>query len=261
MLVSAIKLIVPLVIITLLCCVLVPMAANALPSFSSYGLNLPIPHHLIGPSYSNSMSISSSNNNLYNNPYSNSYSNLHSNSYRHSDSGHTKNQYMPTDPTSGLNIPKNLIVPKTCTQNCTAIIGTQKDDVIIATDVTDAIIYGLDGNDIIQCGLGNCKAYGGSGDNVLISGSSSSAQLYGGSGNNIFIGGFGDTLMVGGKGNDQFYAGSSHDVMIGGGGANYFDCGINGNGVILDFNAKNGDTKASNCKFVIIVHTGVQTAP
>jgi Ca2+-binding RTX toxin-like protein len=96
---------------------------------------------------------------------------------------------------------------------------------------------------------------------VLISGSSSSAQLYGGSGNNIFIGGAGDTLMVGGKGNDQFYAGSSHDVMIGGGGANYFDCGPNGNGVILDFNAKNGDTKASNCKFVITVPTGVQTPP
>jgi hypothetical protein len=43
--------------------------------------------------------------------------------------------------------------------------------------------------------------------------------------------------------------------MIGGGGANYFDCGLNGNGVILDFNPANGDTKASNCKFVITVHT------
>ena len=98
--------------------------------------------------------------------------------------------------------------------------------------------------------IGQLQGIHGSGNNVLISGSSSSAQLYGGSGNNIFIGGTGDSLMVGGKGNDQFYAGSSHDVMIGGGGANYFDCGPNGNGVILDFNAKNGDTKASNCKFV-----------
>ncbi len=89
----------------------------------------------------------------------------------------------------------------------------------------------------------------------------SSAQLYGGSGNNIFIVGAGDTLLVGGKGNDQFYAGTSHDVMMGGGGANYFDCGPNGNGVILDFNAKNGDTKAINCKFVITIHTGVPTPP
>jgi Ca2+-binding RTX toxin-like protein len=259
MLLSAIKLLVPLVIVTLGCIVLVPRAASALPSFSSYGLNLPIPHHLIGSSHSTT--ISSSNNNLYNNSYSNSYNNIYSNSYRHSDSSHNKNQYMPKDAYSGLNIPKNLIVPKTCTQNCTAIMGTQKDDIIIATAVTDAIIYGLGGNDIIQCGLGNCKAYGGAGNNVLISGSSSSAQLYGGSGNNIFIGGTGDSLMVGGKGNDQFYAGSSHDVMIGGGGANFFDCGPNGNGVILDFNAKNGDTKASNCKFVVTVHTGVPAPP
>ncbi|MGB6628864.1 MAG: hypothetical protein WBE61_12100, partial [Nitrososphaeraceae archaeon] len=58
-------------------------------------------------------------------------------------------------------------------------------------------------------------------------------------------------------GNDQFYAGSGHDVMIGGGGANYFDCGSSGNGVIIDFNAKNGDTKAPNCKFVITVNTEV----
>ena len=39
--------------------------------------------------------------------------------------------------------------------------------------------------------------------------------------------------------------------MIGGSGANYFDCGPNGNGVILDFNPAKGDTKARNCKFVI----------
>ena len=159
-----------------------------------------------------------------------------------------------------LNIPKNLIVPKACTQNCT-IIGTQKDDIIIATAVTDALIYGLGGNDVIQCGPGICKIYGGPGNNVMISGSSSTAQIYGGSGNNIFVGSTGDTLMVGGKGNDQFYAGFSHDVMIGGGGANYFDCGPNGNGVVLDFNAKNGDTKASNCKFVITVPTSARTPP
>ena len=236
MLVSAIKLIVSLVIITLLCSILVPPAANAVPNINGRGLSIPIPHHTIPP-----------------------IANLYTNS--HSGSVYNKHQYMSKESTSGLNIPKNLIVPKACLQNCTAIIGTQRDDIIIATAVTDAIIYGLDGNDIIQCGLGNCKAYGGSGNNVLISGSSSSAQLYGGSGNNIFIGGTGDTLMVGGKGNDQFYAGSSHDVMIGGGGANYFDCGPNGNGVILDFNAKNGDTKASNCKFVTTVSTGVQTPP
>ena len=144
---------------------------------------------------------------------------------------------------------------------CPVIKGTKEPDIIIATATSSPIIYGLDGNDVIQCGSGNCKVYGGPGDNIMMSSSSSSAQLYGASGNNVFIGSGGDTLMVGGKGNDQFYAGSGHDVMIGGGGANYFDCGSSGNGVIIDFNAKNGDTKAPNCKFVITVNTGVPSLP
>jgi hypothetical protein len=162
----------------------------------------------------------------------------------------------------GLNIPKNLIVGPECSQQCSPIIGTQKDDIIIATAVIDATIYGLGGNDFIQCGPGACKAFAGPGDNVLMASllDTSTGKLYGGAGNNIFIGGTGNSLMVGGTGNDQFYAGSGHDVMIGGGGANYFDCGLNGNGVILDFNPAHGDTKASNCKFVITAHPNNQPA-
>ena len=191
---------------------------------------------------------------------------------------------------SGLDLPKNLIVPTpNCVKQpnassissggsspvssvgtimnnnhksgCPVIKGTKGPDIIIATATSSPTIYGLDGNDVIQCGSGNCKVYGGIGDNIMMSSSSSSAQLYGASGNNVFIGSGGDTLMVGGKGNDQFYAGTGHDVMIGGGGANYFDCGSGGNGVIIDFNAKNGDTKAPNCKFVITVNTGVLSSP
>ncbi|MGB8032514.1 MAG: calcium-binding protein [Nitrososphaeraceae archaeon] len=177
---------------------------------------------------------------------------------------------------SGLELPKNLIVP-TCQggggssttgggissggSGCPPIVGTDGPDIIIATGVPSAVVYGLDGNDVIQCGSGNCKVYGGLGDNIMTSSSSASAQLYGASGNNVFIGSGGDTLMVGGKGNDQFYAGNGHDVMIGGGGSNYFDCGSGGNGIILDFNAKNGDTKAPNCKFAITVNTGVPALP
>jgi Ca2+-binding RTX toxin-like protein len=160
----------------------------------------------------------------------------------------------------GLNLPKNLIVGPDCNQQCPVIIGTQKDDTIIATSTNDATIYGLGGNDYIQCGQGTCKAFAGPGDNVLVAGllDTDNDKLYGGSGNNIFIGGAGNSLMVGGTGNDQFYAGSGHDTMIGGGGANFFDCGLNGNGVILDFNPAHGDTKASNCKFVITVHPNNQ---
>jgi Ca2+-binding RTX toxin-like protein len=162
----------------------------------------------------------------------------------------------------GLNLLRNLIVGPDCNQQCSPIIGTQKDDIIIATSTSDASIYALGGNDFIQCGPHACKAFAGPGDNVLEAGlnSGDNSKLYGGSGNNIFIGGTGNSLMVGGTGNDQFYAGSGHDVMIGGGGTNFFDCGLNGNGVILDFNPSHGDTKASNCKFVITVHPNNQPA-
>ena len=170
---------------------------------------------------------------------------------------------------SGLNLPKNLIVPtcpgpsstSTVSNTCPPIIGTNGPDIIIATEVPGATIYALESNDVIQCGPGDCIVYGGPGDNVLMSSSSSVAKLFGGSGNNVFIGSGGDSLMVGGKGDDQFYSGTGHDVMIGGGGTNYFDCGPNGNGIILDFNPKNGDTKAPNCKYTISSNTGVVPFP
>jgi RTX calcium-binding nonapeptide repeat (4 copies) len=172
-----------------------------------------------------------------------------------------------SDIAPGLELPKNLVVPScsststSLTTNCPPVVGTDGPDIIIASYISGATIYGLNGNDIIQCGSGNCKVFGGPGDNMMIAGSSTTAQFYGGSGNNVFVGGTGNTLMVGGKGDDQLYAGSGNDILIGGGGSNYFDCGANGNAVILDFNAKNSDTKASNCKYTITVKTGVPPLP
>ena len=158
----------------------------------------------------------------------------------------------------GLNIPSNLIVAPSCIVSCPPIIGL-RGAVIIATSTVDASIYGVGGNNVLQCGQGSCKAVSGPGNNILLASTSQTTdnnRLYGGSGNNIFIGGIGSTLMVGGKvGNDQFYGGTGHDVMIGGTGANYFDCGLNGNGVILNFNPAKGDTKAPNCKFVITANS------
>ncbi|MGC2571062.1 MAG: calcium-binding protein [Candidatus Nitrosopolaris sp.] len=159
----------------------------------------------------------------------------------------------------GLNIPSNLIVTPSCTVQCPPIIGTQRGAAIIATSTVDASIYGAGGNNVLQCGQGACKAVAGPGNNVLLGSTSVTTdnnRLYGGAGNNIFIGGIGSTLMVGGKiGNDQFYGGTGHDVMIGGRGANYFDCGLNGNAVVLNFNPAKGDTKAPDCKFVITVNS------
>src|ERR1700752_4770329 len=97
---------------------LVPLRANAFPINGGDGFSLPIQSHFSLASPSNSASNSSS-----------STSNIHSHSWA------TKNQYMPKDATSGLNIPKNLIVPRACLQKCPGIIGTQTDDIIIATAV------------------------------------------------------------------------------------------------------------------------------
>jgi RTX calcium-binding nonapeptide repeat (4 copies) len=172
---------------------------------------------------------------------------------------------------SGLQLPKNLIIPtcpgggatsvSTGTTSCPPVIGTKRADIIIATEVAGATIYALEDNDVIQCGPGDCITYGGPGDNVMMASSSNTAKLFGGSGNNVFIGSAGNSLMVGGKGDDQLYGGTGNDVMIGGGGTNYFDCGPNGNAIILDFNAKNGDTKAPNCKYTIAANTGVVPLP
>jgi hypothetical protein len=161
----------------------------------------------------------------------------------------------------GLNIPNNLVVGPSCNVGCPPIISTLPGSVIVATATFDASLYGVGGNNILQCGEGSCKAVAGPGNNVLLASTSETTdnnRLYGGAGNNIFIGGVGSTLMVGGKvGNDQFYGGTGHDVIIGGRGANYFDCGLNGNALILNFNPAKGDTKAPNCKYVITVAPGI----
>ncbi|MGC1932001.1 MAG: calcium-binding protein [Candidatus Nitrosopolaris sp.] len=265
-----------------------PLTANALllNNTGTEGLFLPVPRQLIPTSHnstsnSNIQSKSISNSNIQSKSILNSDSfpctssnlNIHNNSnsyyYNNLFSWASKNRYgNPCIAISPfLNIPKNLIVPE-CPQNstqCPAIVGTQRGDIIIATNVFSPTIFGLGGNDIIECGPGNCKVFTAFGNNVLMSGPAQVAQLYGGSGgysrpgNNIFIGAGGETLMVGGRGNDQFYAGSNlqfdggNDIMIGGSGANYFDCGSGGNGVILDFNPAKGDTKAPDCKYVISV--------
>jgi hypothetical protein len=91
---------------------------------------------------------------------------------------------------SGLELPKNLIVP-TCpgasstsssgSNTCPPVIGTNQADIIIATEVPGATIYALEGNDVIQCGPGDCIVYSGPGDNIMMSSSSNTAKLFGGS--------------------------------------------------------------------------------
>jgi RTX calcium-binding nonapeptide repeat (4 copies) len=156
---------------------------------------------------------------------------------------------VPSGAIAGSSVPKNLIIGPSCTSSCPPLFGTNKDDIIYATGVTDASVFGLNGDDVILAGSGNAKIYGADGNDFLIAGSAN-AQIYGGKGDDVLVGGSGTSVLVGGDGNDQLYAGFSNDILIGGAGANYFDCGLSGNAVILDFNPAKGDTKAGNCKYV-----------
>jgi hypothetical protein len=167
-----------------------------------------------------------------------------------------QNYPLPSNAVSGSGIPKNMIVGPSCVSGCQAIVGTNKDDIIYGVPVTDATIYGLNGNDYIIGGAGNTKLYGGD-DNDNINAGFGNAQMYGGKGDDVLIGGSGNNIIVGGPGNDQLFAGTGSDTLIGGPGADIFNCGSQtssggspSSAVILDFNPGEGDTKSSNCKYV-----------
>jgi Ca2+-binding RTX toxin-like protein len=163
---------------------------------------------------------------------------------------------LPSNAISGSDIPKNLIVGPSCATSCPLIIGTNKDDIINGVPVTDSLIYGLKGDDVITGGSGNTKLYGGDG-NDEINGGAGNALVIGGEGDDVLFGGTGTNIIIGGPGNDQLYAGASADNLIGGDGKDYFNCGANTrtggtsqSAVVLDFNPSEGDTKASNCIYV-----------
>jgi len=169
---------------------------------------------------------------------------------------------LPSNAMSGSDIPKNLITGPSCVSGCPTITGTNKDDIIYGVSLIDVSIYGLKGNDYIIGGSGNTRLYGGD-DNDNINAGFGNAQMYGGNGDDVLIGGSGNNILVGGPGNDQLFAGTGTDTLIGGTGADVFNCGSQtGTGgspssaVILDFNPTEGDTKSSNCKYVITQPAG-----
>ena len=173
---------------------------------------------------------------------------------------------LPSNAIKGSDIPKNLITGPSCASSCPVIIGTNKDDIISGVAVTDSLIYGLKGDDVITGGSGATKLYGGDGNDEINAGVGN-AQMYGGEGDDVLVGGTGTNIFVGGPGNDQLYAGASSDTLIGGPGADYFNCGTQtaaggspSSAVVLDFNPIDGDTKSTNCKYVF-TQSQVPAAP
>jgi len=89
-------------------------------------------------------------------------------------------------------------------------VGTDDDDTFTATS-DYSVLYGGNGDDILQGGVNNDYIYGGDGDDILIS-NGGSDTLYGEAGN--------DTLIYGGNGkpgavhSSSFYGGAGNDTYV-----------------------------------------------
>ncbi len=88
----------------------------------------------------------------------------------------------------------------TCGGLAPTLVGSDRDDYIVATSEAD-VIMGLAGDDKIEGLKGHDVLCGGSGDDTLI-GSLGDDQLYGGGGSDVLDGGFGDDVLRGRTGID-----------------------------------------------------------
>ena len=83
-----------------------------------------------------------------------------------------------------------------------------------ADATTDQILFGHQGNDILNGGKGSDILVGGSGDDVITSGAGRDV-VYGGAGNDIITLGSGGDFADGGAGNDTITSGLGNDLIIG----------------------------------------------
>ena len=67
------------------------------------------------------------------------------------------------------------------------MVSTNRDVVIDASNTIDTTVYGLNGNDVIHCSQGSCKAYGGDRNDFIAAGAAGGgsalvthSELYGG---------------------------------------------------------------------------------
>jgi Ca2+-binding RTX toxin-like protein len=94
--------------------------------------------------------------------------------------------------------------------------GTAGNDHLTADD-SGQVVFGLQGDDILDGGAGNDYLNGASGADQLW-GREGNDTLAGGTGNDILRGDDGHDLLLGGDGNDLLYGGFGQDTLIGGDG-------------------------------------------
>jgi|TARA_B100000749_G_C18263213_1_gene397229 Ca2+-binding RTX toxin-like protein len=110
--------------------------------------------------------------------------------------------------------------------------GTAGDDLINCRgSITDVVILGLGGKDILIGGQGNDTILGGPGEDFIfgrggrdfLNGGSERDLLFGSDGGDILVGGLGRDSLIGSKGNDVLYGGAGDDTLFGGPGMDLCD--------------------------------------
>jgi hypothetical protein len=125
------------------------------------------------------------------------------------------------------------------------LVGTLNSDIIYGKDGLD-VLQGREGDDILDGGNDDDSLFGDDGNDELL-GSFGDDQMFSGNGDDVLDGSFGNDYIIGGNGKDELYGSQGNDVLKGGYGPDFFDCGSEID-IVLDYNAREGDTVSGNCE-------------
>ena len=101
-------------------------------------------------------------------------------------------------------------------------MSTNRD--ITPFSITQAVINGLSGNDVLDGGIGDDQLLGNTGNDIILGGSGidtlggggGNDVLRGGTGNDVLTGGTGSDTLLGEAGNDNLNGQGAFDILIGG---------------------------------------------
>jgi len=104
-----------------------------------------------------------------------------------------------------LRLNDGSVLDKTVIEASVVILGTEGDDRVTSPSSGDDQMFGLDGNDYLNGGVGSDHLYGDDGDD----------ELQGGEGDDHLYGGSGSDKLKGNDGSDTYYwgRGSGHDAI------------------------------------------------
>ena len=129
------------------------------------------------------------------------------------------------------------------------LLGTESDDRIIGSSVTDIVLAGP-GADSLEGAGGGDYLLGGKGDDRIL-GEDGNDILTGNKGNDFVLGGVGDDLLRGGKGNDQIFGDDGEDILIGERGIDRLTGGRGSDIFILRTDTGTEETNPANADWIL----------